>query len=943
MPGDPASEDGQLAVAMNVAKDNEIDCSIIEKPATLFILGTKDAIFIHQNNGYKHYILLDGETLYYRNDTTTTEMFNIDGSVYAIEAMGNTIILNDNNGLHYIKWDAIEMKYVDLGQKPPMVNIRFGLDSQMKCYPQAASDVAVIKTKFYTDEVPLPFISDSESTSFLPPENSTAGQTIKSRTEDPFTDFSFDLSGKVGTSTDGKDNVDTAVGRWTAAIMSYVNKFIADIAEDNKFCMPFFVRYAYEMYDGSMVMHSYPVYMIPSGRGVFFGLDGMEGISLKRIHKDQTYEKVAANFKGRVYGTASKLVMKLAHTNLNELKKWKDLIKGVGIYVTPPIYTHRQGGKVTGWLSMDGASNNTDILFADFFSEGNFTSITGSGYVRNAFNTMWSNEKSAEHIAFNNYVSASESNYTRPNYIMRLEYLNKTEYEKEIANASQFFRVGGIDFDDLIKGNKDTLVDVVDKNDKTAVSALTSAQQMKDDYHTHDVIDAATMNVYNHRLNIGNVCRTLHSPISPSVQMPYLFNNENVSWKIAVYTKSGDKQNVVVSELGACDCGYPGWLFYPDSKAYKAVLERTEGTTVRHFVFELKEHKLLEGAYCYLNSTSYDSVTVTMPTVTDGTVCDIGYIYTSDVENPFVFPASGVNQVGDGEVLAMAQAVQALSEGQFGAHPMYCFTSQGVWALAPNADGSWKSVQPVTRDVLASGTTPLSIDTSVIFISGRGVMLLSGSTSKVIDTAIQGEWKDSFNKLSNVIGAWDTTGISSLVTGSQLFTRIGANTRMVYDYKHQRVYFCCGEFSWVLNLKTWTWTQSQTKVSRELNSYPECEFVSGTNVCSLDGDSRYAMAVMLTRPIKTAGEMLAKVRALVVRGNVPCEKENVVATALFGCRDWHSNVLVKTSTKPRISAIGGTGFRTHSLLVMMKDQTSYKTVVERAVVDIQEVQYDKCR
>lgn len=962
MPGDPVSEDGQLATAMNVAKDNEIDCSIIEQPVSLFAfddIKDKDGntveisnvIFIHANNGYKHYIVVDdlesGYIFWVDAETKVAYplLISFNGEITAINAMGDTVIFNDEDGLRYIKWNNETKTYTDLGQKPPMVNIRFGLQSEMKCYPGKDSDVAAIKSRFYTDEVPLPFLADDhEANAILPPELSKAGRALKNKA-DPFLDFSFDLSGKLGTAADSKDAVDVAIDRWTAGIMSYVNKFMADIAEDQKFCMPFFVRYAFEMYDGSMMMHSYPVYMVPSGRGVFFGLDGQKGITLTRRDSSKTYEKIDANFYGRVYGVASKLVYSLEHTNRDKLKEWKDLIKSVGIYVTPPIYTHKQGGKVTGWLSTAGSSNTTDIELSDFYSEGNVKNVDQTKYERHLIRDLFPNEE-GKNIAYNKYIGDTEKLYDLPDYIMRLEYLNDTEYEKAVSEASQFFRVGGIEFDELVKQQSLPMpTAVIDVNDKTAVSALTSAQQMKDDYHTHDVVSASVMDVYNHRLNIGNVSRMLHNPISPSLQMPYLNNGTNTQWKMAVYSKAGDTENILVSEIGQCDCGYPNWMFFPDSKAYKMVLERKVGTETKKFEFKLKEHKLLEGAYNFIRFASFADEDIVFPSATaNHTIHEPGYIYTSDVENPFIFPASGVNQIGDGTVKAMAQAVQALSEGQFGVHPMYAFTDQGVWALTPSPEGAWRSVQPVTRDVIAEGTMPLSIDTSVIFVSGRGVMLLSGSTTRVIDNAIQGEWKDSFASLANVVKAWDNDSpIPDLVTLSQGFCRIGSNTRMVYDYRHQRVYFCCGKFSWVLNLKTWAWTQSQTKVSTPLNSYPGCEFVTDGQVYSLDGDGRYPMAVMLTRPIKTAGEMLAKVRGLVVRGNVPSGTPGVVATALFGSRDWHNNALVATSTRPRITRIGGSGCRTHSLLVMMRDQEKYKTLLERAVIDIQEVQYDKCR
>lgn len=939
MPGDPVSEDGQLATAMNVAKDNEIDCSIIEQPVSLFAfddikdkdgntLGVQAVLFIHANNNWKHYIThgygklqwVDAESLV---GEEICEIAYPTSFVINVSAIGNTLIYNDKNGIHYLLWR--DNHYIDLGQRPPMTEITFGLNSHAVSNPRnIGSSVPIQVGPIWVDSDKLSFPVTNTSPGYMDPTKDNPSDNI---------DFSNNnyLTGVNG-SEEARDEVREAL---TSEIMAAINKLIADAAEDNQFMMPFFVRYAYEMYDGSMVCHSEPVYMIPSGKGVFFGIDGTRFYCNE---VDNGKEQKHIQFSGRAYGMASTLVMDWQVPDKNELSKWEDLVKSVGIYVTPAIYPHKQGGFVQGWMKMD------DAKWEEFVSEGKLLTDTNTNYREIPFKNKPSLTGWFGNLGYRPYGTESY-----PYYIARLDYLTSREYLEETAKAAQFYRIGEIKFKDLVKAGKSGVgVNVIDnEKDKKMVSTLTSGRQMKDDYHTNDTLSANVFDVYNHRFNIADVTRALHNPMAVNLSWPKINGTNSHKWQLKVFVK--DKGEVFctgVSALGANNKEMPKWIFYPDRNAERAELTFFQygGSTQKIYSLELREHELLEGAYWLKGLCDVEELTSSTSNVYPNTIHEPGYIYTSDVENPFIFPASGVNQIGDGTVKAMAQAVQALSEGQFGVHPMYAFTDQGVWALTPSPEGAWRSVQPVTRDVIAEGTMPLSIDTSVIFVSGRGVMLLSGSTTRVIDTAIQGEWKDSFASLANVVKAWDNDSpIPGLVTLSQGFYRIGSNTRMVYDYRHQRVYFCCGEFSWVLNLKTWAWTQSQTKVSTPLNSYPGCEFVTDRQVYSLDRDGRYPMAVMLTRPIKTAGEMLAKVRALVVRGNVPSGTPGVVAAALFGSRDWHNNALVATSTRPRITRIGGSGCRTHSLLVMMRDQELYKTLLERAVIDIQEVQYDKCR
>ena len=51
----------------------------------------------------------------------------------------------------------------------------------------------------------------------------------------------------------------------TSQIMAKVNKFLADqTIKEGRFALPFFVRYALRLYDGSLVCHSAPILMNPS-------------------------------------------------------------------------------------------------------------------------------------------------------------------------------------------------------------------------------------------------------------------------------------------------------------------------------------------------------------------------------------------------------------------------------------------------------------------------------------------------------------------------------------------------------------------------------------------------------------------------------------------------------------------------------------------------------
>lgn len=58
-----------------------------------------------------------------------------------------------------------------------------------------------------------------------------------------------------------------------------INKYIAEQQEDGYFIFPFFVRYAYRLYDGSVIMQSAPVLMLLNDSGAPVVVSKIERLS----------------------------------------------------------------------------------------------------------------------------------------------------------------------------------------------------------------------------------------------------------------------------------------------------------------------------------------------------------------------------------------------------------------------------------------------------------------------------------------------------------------------------------------------------------------------------------------------------------------------------------------------------------------------------------------
>ena len=182
----------------------------------------------------------------------------------------------------------------------------------------------------------------------------------------------------------------------------------------------------------------------------------------------------------------------------------------------------------------------------------------------------------------------------------------------------------------------------------------------------------------------------------------------------------------------------------------------------------------------------------------------------------------------------------------------------------------------------------------------------------------------------------------------------GQSCRMSYDYKNQRVYVWLAHGGWVLNLRTGAWTQTAQSCQQSFNAYPDCEFVSGDGintgssmvafygVMGMYSRDRHDTALLTTRPIKLS-EHLAKLREVAVRGFVNTDLQGTGAqvwTVVHGSRNWHDYGLVGDNQGDRVTRLGGSGYRSHVVSVLLRDPAAS---VDRIVLTADEEQNNRLR
>lgn len=908
--------------------------------------------------------------------STIRQMIDITayGRVTAIQPMGNTLVCNHAGGTstitetwlgqttttevsnppavrYYIfkkEQDGDPLNhYLPLGSRPPFLKIRFGLKSKFEWWPKTEStlkpnDAGYAKyggvessSYAYSDTVAV-YYGDYVSESYVPPHELVPEDVLKH--------WSGTYSIENVTSPDGKTDVAGMKVNWTTMALACYNKFISEQQKDNKFVFPFFVRYAYELYDGSLIMHSYPVLMIPNSRGPIFALDGKYGLLADRDDEGHSYEKVHLQFMGRTYAFTSRLmhqITALTQEEYTRLENWKDLIRGISIYVTPPMYNYKQGGQVLGWHSMssqDPANSNEDpwkryyTVGKVVYGANDSSSINGEVMMSYAFANMIGSSMSETVKVFWPY----NNTYKTPSYCMTIPQKDDKEITEMHESAGQFFKLATIDFDELLKYAKNGLVDAEVEIRNKILNTISNQDVMTDDNGSHDTLSADVLYGYNRRLNMAHVSRVMHSPLPLATQWAHDYTSGHAYNEI-VYANNGGGRCELITAGSGMGVTWPKFIFYPGTDAREVVLYR-DGTSVKYRI-KLKEHKALNGMFWIADFTNKaDSITdflstkvMTYPTdEKNKTVDESNKIYTSETDNPFVVPIGNINIAGGGEVRALCAATQAMSQGQFGQHPMYTFTSEGVWAMTVGESGGWATIQPVTRDVISEGTKPLSLDSTVVFLTERGLLQLGGSDVKVLSDVLQGAdplvlESPSFGlrrleALCAVTGTSPLLGVSSSLAGGKFPERAW----LTYDYDNARIYVTPqdGGGSWVYNLKSGLWTQASAALDNQVVSYPECEAQCGGKVVrisvdrALQGNLR-EKGLVISRPIKIADMgLLKRWREVAVRGRFK-PYSTAVQVALWGTRDWLDFALVGSSTRNRLTRWSGSPYFGHSVALFL--------------------------
>lgn len=947
------SPDGDLDLSLNMIHEDGA-LRPIDTPAPVLRLDPNMRVaFIHTTSGYTHYIVRDlsSPQLFWidpseiDSDTLRPIIPRLIGSlpsgvVRQVTAMGNTLIVLTPSGMFYFLWQDDTKAYAALGSRIPFPEISFALGVPEVDEPPSFN---------VTLSIPDSLKSYVQNT-----WNPDTGLSGGRRPVGPAARYqSAELSALIQAASN--------------AVYAGLNAFLAESADNGRFTEPFFIRYALRMFDGSHTMHSAPVLMIPNSAAP----------RLPYIVASDSDGSFSANT--RIYHKACSLFFRILSDSISQ---WSDIITHIDFYVTPPIYTFDQNGTVDPCHADHSASGG----FSHFgvYSSGNSASGSGgsgttdpgdsgsgdSGSGDSGSESGGSGGPDTPKDPFNYHRKpvnpVADASYSFPDgnmerklsqgstMVWNISSRKASVIEDDILSpsASLFYLVSSVELAKVAPMTAFSYLPIEERS----LANLPVRPRLEDDYQSHHSIIPSTAYPFNSRLNIAGVSISpfpgfpLHSmaqcciPAEGSIQVSLTFHVRLRRSGMSLWTTLPSGSDTFPKAW--LDSFFPRFLFYPDSSAVEMVIELiADGAPSGYWTLPLSSHPTLEGAYWFRGlGKSMPEFTAGQwdEEVTDNALLPVpSKIYTSEVNNPFLFPLSGINTVGSGEVIAMRSAAKALSQGQFGQFPLYAFTTDGIWALRVNSDGSYSGIQPVSREVCLSPKGITQLDDSVLFTSTRGIMLLAGSQVQCISDSVASDipldpvYIPSFTRLLDLLflpvpdDAQSATdcGPNAVRASSPEqddpfpsllpFSEFLPNCRMAYDYAGSRIIAFNPSLSYVYvySLKSRKWGMMQAILADTVNSYPDalvCDF-NGV-LYNLSASGSPMKSLLLTRPLKLdAPDTLKTVDTVIQRGFF---RDGNVASVLYASRDLRRWELVASSVSHFIANRRGTPYKYFRLALL---------------------------
>ena len=835
-PSDLLSDDTELSASRDlIFRNGEIQPL---RQAATFGQTDHKLLYIHKGADYANAITYDGTNLYWGALDTENgsiskneDKFSV-GTVSDISSVGNTLVVATDNGLHYILFK--EGSYVDLGTELPT----YRFDPQ---FPAATNEELGETTPCVMDGlVDVGYYNANYHSDGTFSYSSTASMT------------KYDFQGYTPKADVQKSD------DLQRAIQGHVAARIARVKEKNFFAFPFFVRCALRLYDGSYARITAPIACYPTiSRNCRFTPFKSAG--------EGKYQETIGVYPLPIYFIYTIFYAPLQYriTEAKRMSDWKDIVKEFVVFASDDVIPFELEGKYK--FLLPGESHY--MPFVNLIA--NPATAIGSS-------------------AFTGDYEFTNSGY-KARCVLYPTYKSEQQIIDELIGKSQFFKLFSVDIGSAnIVSNEDesSSTYVQPYIAPNVVSNLTSQEQLTvDDYYGWTKMIPQKIITYNGRINMIGVKR------KPFDGFPFLTcagveqSSNNNKRHFGYYVKINATAKTCVKSTPPMSQRYSNtadsWFFYPDPNAYEVVVYDEKGKCK---TIPLKRHPMLNGAYAFqrlpIQGLLKGWQAITPPTPTSPYEVLDSQIFTSVVNNPFVFQASGDNTVGTGSILGIAANTEPISQGQFGQYPLIVFTTEGIYGLSVNSEGLYSASYPISREVCNNPESITPTGNVVYFTSDKGLMAVSGGSVRCVSPQLSGA----------------NPPYSDATASFLTFVR---NAFLAYDYRDSLlfIYNVSYDYAYVYNLLDGTFATislGSKRIQRAVSNYPDTLLQDADNnvysfskIPVAQADTQTYSGTFTTRPLKLGSSIQLKtIHQIVHLFNSADGTLKLRVYASNDCRNW---------------------------------------------------------
>lgn len=590
--------------------------------------------------------------------------------------------------------------------------------------------------------------------------------------------LNYDSGGYIeegGSSTD--ISAKEAIDMLSEFIWAQYNKMKRQNISANVFSLPVFARSAVKLYDGSYIYQSVP-YLLHTGSDSTFtvNINGNDGLtfSLKNVYE----AKVSISYP--------------------DLSGWEDIVRSVDVFVSTDICNPKVNKRIDGAII-----DANDTVFFRFLDQSGISEFD--------------------------------------------------DVKEEILSKTNFYLAQSTEIDDIGAGTSFTIKPSMQDE------LLVKETLLDDNLSHHKIHSSGGISSYNSRLVLQGLVTNLYSG-HPYLQSTWYKQSGGggstmvYSFVYKIRTEDGGSYSVFGRDVagntlfsipaetieGMTYIGIPyGFLYYPDPRCYRCDIYYGASSAPSYlYSVPMKEHPGLNGSYALGSLASpvtsladEQAAGSAYPSIEDSTFLEDNKLVMSEALNPFSMLLANRLTFTDA-LLAVATTTKALSTGQFGQFPLYVFTKGGIWAVPITGTGALSDPVPVSRDVVLSSESVTPIDQAIVFVTEKGVMLLSGSDVTELSPEMDGRHYAIEDEAADLLPDTEWEKYLAILQDTTPFISFMRKARAVYDYANRRLVFFTGEtaitqsYQYIYKMDSLSWhkmslIQTGFGSANILNGYPD--------------------------------------------------------------------------------------------------------------------------